>query len=98
MKKKGVLTKAGAAVRRRSWLWDFAPAREETGFPGSGEKEKSSYRVTEENENQELVMDNQPESSYWFPEELLEWEPSEDEDLEYNVSHVPLASGWIRKS
>ena len=37
-------------------------------------------------------MDNQPESSYWFPEELLEWEPSEDEDLEYNISHVPLAS------
>ena len=59
---------------------------------GGEGKEESSYRVTEENENQELVMENQPESSYWFPEELLEWEPSEDEDLEYNISHVPLAS------
>ena len=36
-------------------------------------------------------LDNQPESSYWFPEELLEWEFSKDPDAPYNVSKVPLA-------
>ena len=93
MKKKGVLTKAGAAGMAAAMALGLCACQGGDGASqGSGEKEKSSYRVTEENENQELVMDNQPESSYWFPEELLEWEPSEDEDLEYNVSHVPLAS------
>lgn len=51
----------------------------------------SSYEVTDENENLELVMDNQPEASYWFPEQLLEWNAAEDKDLAYNVSTVPLA-------
>ena len=36
-------------------------------------------------------MNDQPESSYWFPEQLLEWNPDEDKDLAYNVSTVPLA-------
>ena len=36
-------------------------------------------------------MNNQPESSYWFPEQLLEWNPEEDPDLAYNISTVPLA-------
>ena len=49
------------------------------------------YQVTEENEIENVVMNNQPESSYWFPEQLLEWEPETDEDLAYNISHVPLA-------
>lgn len=93
VKKKGVLTKAGAAGMAAAMALGLCACQGGNGASqGSGEKEKSSYRVTEENENQELVMDNQPESSYWFPEELLEWEPSEDEDLEYNISHVPLAS------
>lgn len=93
VKKKGVLTKAGAAGMAAAMALGLCACQGGDGASqDSGEKEKSSYRVTEENENQELVMDNQPESSYWFPEELLEWEPSEDEDLEYNVSHVPLAS------
>lgn len=51
----------------------------------------SRYQVTEENQNRELVMNDQPESSYWFPEQLLEWNAEEDKDLEYNVSTVPLA-------
>ena len=29
--------------------------------------------------------------SYWFPEQLLEWNPEEDPDLAYNISTVPLA-------
>lgn len=51
----------------------------------------SRYHVTEENQNKELVMNHQPESSYWFPEELLAWNPKEDADLAYNISTVPLA-------
>lgn len=51
----------------------------------------SIYEPTEENENQELVMNRQPESSYWFPAELLAWNPDEDEDLAFNQSVVPLA-------
>lgn len=51
----------------------------------------SVYLPTEENENEQVVMNDQPESSYWFPEQLLEWNPQEDPDLAYNVSTVPLA-------
>lgn len=51
----------------------------------------SAYLVTEENENKELIMNNQPESSCWFPKQLLEWEAVEDPDLAFNISTVPLA-------
>lgn len=43
-------------------------------------------------------LDNQPESSYWFPEELLEWEFSKDPDAPYNVSKVPLAKRIDKKA
>ena len=56
----------------------------------SEEEKASNYQVTEENENKELVMNRQPESSYWFPEELLEWNPEEDQDLIYNISKIPI--------
>lgn len=36
-------------------------------------------------------MDNRPESSYWFPNELLEWTFENDADAKYNVSTTPLA-------
>lgn len=36
-------------------------------------------------------MENQPESSYWFPEDLLAWDFSSDPDAAFNVSSVPLA-------
>lgn len=55
------------------------------------DKSSAKYQVTEENEAKEMVMNNQPESSYWFPEQLLEWNPEEDPDLAYNISTVPLA-------
>lgn len=54
-------------------------------------EEAPAYEPTEENENQELVMNDQPESSYWFPAELLAWNPDEDRDLAFNKSVVPLA-------
>lgn len=49
------------------------------------------YQITEENGNEELTMAKQPESSYWFPAQLLEWSADADEDLRFNVSTVPLA-------
>lgn len=49
------------------------------------------YVVTPES-NVDLKMDNHPESSYWFPEELLKWNVAEDKDLKYNVATVPLAT------
>lgn len=33
----------------------------------------------------------QPESSYWYPETLLNWSPENDPDAVYNKSTVPLA-------
>ncbi|MDQ0255859.1 endo-beta-N-acetylglucosaminidase D/PKD repeat protein [Evansella vedderi] len=37
------------------------------------------------------VFANQPESSYWYPETLLEWSPETDPHAKYNRSTVPLA-------
>lgn len=63
-----------------------------------GDSKSSNYQVTDENENEEMVMNNQPESSYWFPEELLEWSAEEDTDLPYNVSTVPMAKRVDREN
>lgn len=57
----------------------------------SGAKGTAGYAITEENDNPELVMARQPEASYWFPKQLLEWDASKDEDLLFNKSTVPLA-------
>lgn len=38
-----------------------------------------------------INSENSPISSYWFPEELLSWNASEDKDLEFNKSKIPLA-------
>ncbi|HCF38489.1 MAG TPA: glycoside hydrolase, partial [Thermosipho africanus] len=32
-----------------------------------------------------------PESSYWYPNDILDWSPQTDPQSIYNVSHVPLA-------
>ena len=67
---------------------------EEEETAGKEEQENAQaaqYSVTEENDNKELTMNRQPESSYWFPAGLLEWKAEEDEDLRFNVSSVPLA-------
>lgn len=49
------------------------------------------YSVTEENENPDFLMEGRPEVPYWFPEQLLAWEPEKDEDLRFHRSTVPLA-------
>ncbi|MBN3546561.1 discoidin domain-containing protein [Fictibacillus barbaricus] len=33
----------------------------------------------------------QPQSSHWFPEQLLNWNPENDPNAKYNRSHIPLA-------
>ena len=38
-----------------------------------------------------VSMNNQPESSYWFPNELLAWSFDQDADAKYNVSVEALA-------
>lgn len=53
-------------------------------------KKATEYQETEEN-TLDRGMENQPESSYWFPDELLAWDFSEDVDAKYNISEVPLA-------
>lgn len=58
---------------------------------GTSQQASATYSQTEENENKELVMNRQPEASYWFPAQLLEWSPDTDEDLIFNLSTVPLA-------
>lgn len=57
----------------------------------SGGTSATKYTITPENENEELVLGNRPEASYWFPEDLLKWNADKDPDLAYNVSTVPLA-------
>ncbi|WP_350343031.1 discoidin domain-containing protein [Proteinivorax tanatarense] len=53
-------------------------------------EDMAQFEMTEE-ANPEVAMENGPISSYWFPDELLEWDPSEDPDLLFNKSTVPLA-------
>lgn len=38
-----------------------------------------------------MSLAKQPESSYWYPESLLNWSPETDPDAIYNKSTVPLA-------
>ena len=70
---------------------EHAGGTETAGLLQEGDAAAGKYTPTEENGNLELTMNQQPESSYWFPSQLLEWNADEDEDLIYNVSSVPLA-------
>ena len=36
-------------------------------------------------------IQNQPISSYWYPEDLLKWSANNDKDAKFNKSTVPLA-------
>lgn len=70
----------------------LAGCQSQTSAPGKDPDNFSSvYTITEENEVPEITMDDQPEASYWFPEQLLEWDSQEDPDFIFNVSTVPLA-------
>lgn len=63
-----------------------------TGLAACNGGDNATYEVTTDDENIEnLIMSNQPESPYWFPEDLLEWTPESDADLAYTASTVALA-------
>ena len=51
---------------------------------------KVSYKQTAE-ASLDKGMDNQPEAPYWFPNQLLKWQFSQDKQAKYNVATVPLA-------
>lgn len=70
---------------------EATPTSEPEVTPPEDTNKGSNYSPTEENGNTEMVMNDQPESSYWFPQQLLDWNPDEDPDFAYNVSTVPLA-------
>ena len=74
-----------------------AATTETTQITETAQTAERIYSLTEENENQELTMARQPESSYWFPSELLSWDAKTDEDLRFNVSTVPLSERAARE-
>lgn len=84
-------------ICRLNSLWQHrgdtqAATTETTQITETVQTAERIYSLTEENENQELTMARQPESSYWFPSELLSWDAKTDEDLRFNVSTVPFQS------
>lgn len=86
--------KGGEQDAQQTISQETAPAEADTEASTEAEEKPepvSNYSVTEENQNKELTMARQPEASYWFPAQLLEWKAAEDEDLIFNVSTVPLA-------
>ncbi len=51
-----------------------------------------NYSVTGEAEEAENIkISNMPITPFWFPEELLKWDPTKDEDIKYNKATIPLA-------
>lgn len=48
-----------------------------------------SYAILE-SDTQIQEKTGQPFSSYWYPSELLNWNPKTDKDAKFNVGTVPL--------
>lgn len=64
----------------------------------STSKEKTEIKFSETAESKiNKGMENQPESPYWFPKDLLEWDFEKDENAKYNVSVIPLAERVEKK-
>ncbi|HCL02223.1 MAG TPA: endo-beta-N-acetylglucosaminidase, partial [Lachnoclostridium phytofermentans] len=76
---EAVVTETGQVTEEEKVL-------EEVQAPG-----KIVYKVTPETES-DMKMMNIPNAPYWFPAELLEWNPKEAKDLDLYVSNVPLKS------
>lgn len=81
------LSLAGCSDQSQNSTATNAGETSEEGSDGAA----SIYQVTEENAVPEITMNDQPEVSYWFPQQLLEWNAQEDPDYVFNVSKVPLA-------
>lgn len=65
------------------------PAPAETQ-PQAAQPAQIQMVVTEES-TYSKPLPGLPEVPYWFPAQLLEWDPAHDPDAIYNVSSVPLA-------
>ena len=65
------------------------PAPAETQ-PQAAQPAQIQMAVTEES-TYSKPLPGLPEVPYWFPAQLLEWDPAQDPDAIYNVSSVPLA-------
>ena len=66
-----------------------AATTETTQITETAQTAERIYSLTEENENQELTMARQPESSYWFPSELLSWDAKTDEEFAFQCKYRP---------
>lgn len=67
-----------------------APTTEPTTDPAPEAPEAATLSVTEEN-TYSKPLPNLPEVPYWFPADLLNWDPAQDPEAVYNVSSIPLA-------
>lgn len=54
-----------------------------------GQQVKPAYAILE-SDTQIQEQTGQPFSSYWYPSELLKWNPKTDKDAKFNVGTVPL--------
>lgn len=64
----------------------------------AGESAKNEIKFAETQKSKiDKGMDNQPESSYWFPEDLLKWDAKKDLDAKFNTSTIPLAKRVDKK-
>ncbi|WP_122645419.1 endo-beta-N-acetylglucosaminidase [Enterococcus mediterraneensis] len=71
----------------------------QTQTQGQAAKNESKIVYSETEEAKlDRGMDNQPQASYWFPEDLLKWDFAKDPDAKYNVSTTPLAKQVDKKS
>lgn len=74
------------------WLGAGTAAALLLGLAACGPSQTASYEVTKDDKNAaDVILKNQPESPYWFPDDLLTWTPKADKDLTWNKSVVPLA-------
>ncbi|MGL4624840.1 MAG: endo-beta-N-acetylglucosaminidase [Culicoidibacterales bacterium] len=55
---------------------------------GTATQTNQTFQVTEEGTT--LKMSNQPLAPHWYPDELLEWDPTTAETTAFNVSSQPL--------
>ena len=74
-------------------LLSLAVRQAQEGEAGDEGGTASVYLPTEENENEQVVMNDQPESSYWFPEQLLEWDPRDS--ISFRPTLSDTCSMWI---
>ncbi|HIT34815.1 MAG TPA: discoidin domain-containing protein [Candidatus Faecousia intestinigallinarum] len=68
-----------------------------TTAPQETTPEAPALSITEEN-TYSKPLTNVPEVPYWFPAQLLEWNPAEDTEAAYNVSSIPLAQRVDKQS